>query len=755
MMQAHRFLRFLAVLVLVVAGCQPADERQLAGSVRRELERGSLFEQEWTAAADTSREAAVSLGYLERLELGLGSPFRLIDYALADPRLADSTRAQVAWALLARVMDGDAYHIDPAALDRVGTFGVHAWPGIGRWHRDRIERTIREADDPRAGEEAVRIAYGLAAAEDQVSVEAQSLAARAAALVHDRIVARRDALALLDAASRTHEDPLVLLRQWRRSRRFQVEQPRMVGVTAKQEKESVALALELADALREQSGRFAASQRMPSGSIDPIHTLLSPRAAEQLLEAAIELDQPPQTPVFIAARQLAREAATQPFLPAEEKRTRERFNTVAYSEERYIAERALLERVSPWDAAIARADLFAAVSLRSYAQEEVWYPSMGGPGPRALQERYGLAEVSFDRTVPAPWRPYYRRMLARSLDDMLRVMPALNLRGLSVHFGSTSGSTGALAMHEPTPRRLVLPPTTGAGTIAHEVAHDVDWQVALRRYRVRGDYATDRATRSSEGMIASHMRDLRAATLMTNNPVPTAHDRRPAEVFARGVDWYVAVSLARDGRLNGYVSSVQDELLTGYGTVRPPDVTGSAGDALMGVLDELAPIYREQRDAFRQAYGSRRSLRAYDLVRQVLETNGAPALSTVTPASRLAAVEHARDAALGSISRARCTSPLVPFDPELEAARRKITMAAVAARARGAALRDAEQKFGRDGRDWMVRKIYRGPWADPGEEVLDAALTPLWEQVQAVTEAAPARQDAGFRLVRMDQCRAG
>lgn len=752
MMQAYRFLLSILPVLLVLAGCEPADERQLAGSVRRELERGQTFERLWAAEADTATEAAVALGYMERLELGLGSPFRLIDYALSDPRLADSTRTGVAWALLARVINGDAYQIDAVALDRIGSFGVHSWPGIGEWHRTQIEKIVREADDPRAGEEAVRMAYGIAAAENQVSSEAQLLAGRAAALVHDRIVSRRDALRLLDEASRTQRDALTMLREWRRERRFEVEQPRLVALTTEQEKQSVAYAFELVDVLHDISGRVAAGQRTRSNDAEPVRTLLTAQSAELLLEAAKDLDQPPQTPVFIAARQLAREAATLPFLSADEKRARERFSAVAYNEERYIAQRALLQRESPHDAAIARADLFAAVSLRSYAQEEVWYPSMGGPGPRALQERFGLAEVTFDRNVPAHWRPYFRRMLARSLDDVLRVMPALNLRGLSVHFGSTSNGSEALAMHEPTPRRLVLPPTTAAGTIAHEVAHDIDWQVALRHYRVRGDYATDRATRSRQGMIASHMRDLRAATLMTNSTTPTAHDRRPAEVFARGVDWYVAVALARDGRVNGYLSSVQDELLTGYGTVRPPDVTGSAGDALMGVLNELAPIYREQRDAFHRAYGSGRSLRAYDLVRQVLETPSSAAQSTTSPANRLARVELARDLALGSIDRWRCSSPLIPVDTELEAARRRITMAAVAARARGAALRDAELKFGRDGREWMIRKIYQGPWAALNDATLDEVLVPLWEQVHAVTEKSQPGAKASFDMMFVERC---
>src|SRR5947209_20584550 len=42
----------------------------------------------------------VSLGYLERLRLGLGDPFRLIDAAAHDPRIDPSIGSRLSWALL-------------------------------------------------------------------------------------------------------------------------------------------------------------------------------------------------------------------------------------------------------------------------------------------------------------------------------------------------------------------------------------------------------------------------------------------------------------------------------------------------------------------------------------------------------------------------------------------------------------------------------------------------------------------------------
>src|SRR5690606_19082565 len=91
-------------------------------------------------------------------------------------------------------------------------------------------------------------------------------------------------------------------------------------------------------------------------------------------------------------------------------------------------------------------------------------------------------------------------------------------------------------------------------------------------------------------------------------------------IFARNLDWFVAVSLAAQGRSNGYLSSVQDDMLTGYGTVTPPDISGRAGDALIYILDEVAPLYPETRNVFLKSYGTARAFTPFDLVRRIIET---------------------------------------------------------------------------------------------------------------------------------------
>src|SRR5690606_65212 len=344
----------------------------------------------------------------------------------------------------------------------------------------------------------------------------------------------------------------------------------------------------------------------------------------------------------------------------EEHEARIAFMQSAVDEEAFAAELALLGSAGPNDVAPALTALSGAVGMRSYAQEPVWFPGFGGPSARELTERYGISAITYSDSIPATWRPYLRRMLDLAFGDLRLVMPALDVSGLRVHFGSSPENVPTLAMHDPSKRRLLLPPITSAGTIAHEVAHDLDWQVALRRYRVRGDYASDRATRSRGDRLAMHLRDLAHGLLEAPRPgEPAVHATRPAEVFARSIDWFVAVALAENGRSNGYLSSVQDDILTGYGTVRPPDVTGSAGDALMTILDDVAPVYPRTRQWFLRTYGTARALTPYDLVRHVLEVDDSTgAARALTPlrleaasvtAVRVETVADARDDAFNAI----------------------------------------------------------------------------------------------------------
>ncbi len=597
----------MVAAALLVSSCVPMEEPRFTSDVERELARGRDYVA-WVLSRSEGMESAdaIGAGYLERLRLGLGSPFRLIEYALQDPRLDGATRERLAWSLLSATVDGLGYRVDPRAVAPTGDAA-----GAVR-HLELVEGAILNSPDPDAGVLAVRLAYAMAEAEGSVAPGLVGRVAQAAALVRDRAVSRDDARRLLRAAG-NDSDPLTLVTVWRVERRFVVESPAVLAVGSSLERDAINLAPRLLDGIRSIGERPRAGPLLPAPETRQT-PVLSPMAAIMLAEESALYDYPPQTPVVVAVG--AFRGRGDPTGTA-----RDRFFANALNEERLAAEYALFYHSGSLDAAARLSVLSAAVSLRAYAQERPWFPGFGGPARRDLEDRFGLAAIEFPESVPAHWAPYYRRMLESALSDMERVVPSLDVRGLRVRIQPRDGSPGTLAVHDPRSRTMYLPPATGAGTIAHEIAHDLDWQLALRRYNVRGDYATDRAVRESDGRLARVMLGLTAASISPSavKHPHEAHATRPAEVFARSVDWFTAVALAQQGRINGYLSSVQDDLLTGYGTVNPPDVTGAAGQSLVALLDEVAPVYPETRRWFLHSYGQLRAPSAFDLARRILE----------------------------------------------------------------------------------------------------------------------------------------
>ncbi len=769
-----------AVALVAAAACGGGGPGPPAGA-SGDLDDGRRDAAEWIADARVHDRAdsseVVALGYLERARLGLGSPFRLAEYALDDPRLDSLYQRRVAWAVLARVSARQDYDVDPAALDGVDMH--RSLRADGAAHLRLIQGVVRAARDPRAGELAVRLAYALAAAEGSVSRAGPGVAAQAAALARDRELAHDDVRRLLAAADRADADPLALLRRWRVERRFAVEQPLAGAIGIDAEAEAIELAPRLVEAVRQIGSAAGSEGREPARaarSAAPGTPLLGTRVAVRLEARTDSLDPPPQAPIVMAVR-----------LHEEEAGRRSPADTAAFSlfarrardEEHFAAEypRFLTNAVGARDL-VARVALSAAVALRPYAQEAVWYPRLGGPSEADLETRYGLAAVAFDRDVPLPWRPYYRRMLATSLTDLQRVLPPLSFRGLRVRFGSLrSGQATTLAMHDPRTRTVYFPPATGAGTIAHELAHDLDWQVARRRFGVRGDYATDRATRRGRGAMALSLHDLADGALDPPRPgePTTSHARRPAEVFARSVDWAVTLALARDGRMDGYLSSVQDGVLTGYGSVRPPDFTGRAGDALVSILDQVAPLPADLRRWYLEHHGLGRPLPAYDLVRMVLEApipverdlvlvfggsavnddsaasdslavDSARANASASASPRFAAIAAARDAAMRAIDEWICDVPGAAYDRDMQQARRELVLRAAEARARGIALHRATEVAGIAGRRWVARALFGAPWPESAVDSTTADyLAGLVGRVREIA-AGSALPEQSFRL---------
>jgi len=741
--------------LLGFAGCDRAAHRGFAPDVRRELHAGAAS---LDALVDSTRAgyaiddaSVITLGYAERLRLGLGSPFRLAEAALNDPRLDDNARRRTAWALLARTLDGDAYEVDPVSLDRAGMAGIASWPGLGEHHLYIIEHAITSARDPRSGEMAVRLGYQQAVMEHSVSPHAPVHAARVAALLRDRELAKRDVARLLRSAEAVQGDPLGAIPRWRAEHWLEVEAPPLAAVGSDVEEEALALAPSIVERLRVLGPRIGDLSGMRAERPAVRRTLLTNAVARRLASIADSMHAPPQAPVAIAARAYSAELVSGPWLTARDRSQRRLFSGIG-DEEAYAAAYAQLTRLSPHDAAPSLSAVSAAVGLRAFAQEPVWFVGDGGPSTREIIAEFGLRAVRFSSDVPSEWRPYYRSMLQLALRDMRSVLPALDVKGLAIEFRATPRGNATLAMHDPKARRLILPPSTAAGTIAHEIAHDVDWQVALRRYHVRGDYATDRAARTNSG-LALNVRRLTPDGALAYE-ARDAHARRPAENFARAIDWFVATSLAADGRSNGYLTSIQDEVLTGYGTVRPPDVTGRAGDALISILDEVLPPTAETRATFLASYGTGRTRTALDLVRSLTEIRVPPAPRRYAASSYAGAgyagASHAADSArdhdavadaMRSIDATRRLA-LAAIEPrscsidvrtELQSARHALVKETAAARARGVALRYAQRIGGEAGSRWVARRFYGALWpADEIDQTMARSLDEVVNAAQAV-----------------------
>jgi hypothetical protein len=162
---------------------------------------------------------------------------------------------------------------------------------------------------------------------------------------------------------------------------------------------------------------------------------------------------------------------------------------------------------------------------------------------------------------------------------------------------------------------VYLPPATGAGTVAHELVHDLDAQAARTHLAVRGVYGTDRLTRTGgSGDLARAVRALAATTptgaarnpLGSAPPTALAFDaNRPAERLARGADFFVAAALAREGRSNGVLSAVQDGVLTGFAGVTAPEPGDGAAEALMSVLNQVTFVPAATREWYLARFGAR------------------------------------------------------------------------------------------------------------------------------------------------------
>jgi hypothetical protein len=557
-----------------------------------------------------SESEAVAALYFERLRLGLGSPFRLIDQALRDSTLSPVGSEAIGEALLARVMVGDAYRAREAAMDLMNLGGNRL---LAAAHQKLIDSVVSSSADPRVGELSVRLAYRLASASGVVSRRAPEIATAAAAQSRDRIIAMRDARDLMTEAERDGVSRLQLMRVWRSSRRFEVERPVIVPLTARQERDAVADLPALVaringirDIQPDSTGHDSTAN--PSRRGDGLSSRMASVAAGR--------DLPPLAPVMVAVRSYS--ALLRSGDAFTDRVSKLRFIQRASNEETLAAEYALLmsrsaQPVPEADAAV----LTASVGLRPFAQERAWLNGDAAPTARELQSRYGVT-VTYDASTRSAWRPYFQRTLETAITDMRRVLPGFDSRGLTVHFGTSPLGDRALALHDPIRRVIYFPPTSHSGVMAHEFAHDLDWQAARREYGGTGWYRTDHALRQPVDLLAGAVLQMASASRDSSVGRMTGH-ARPTEVLARNVDWFVSASLAREGRVNGHLSAAQDPVLTGYASAITPEAARAGGSATLRTLDGITTIPAATRSWFSDLYGTDRRMTVHEAVRRVLE----------------------------------------------------------------------------------------------------------------------------------------
>ncbi|HJQ19041.1 MAG TPA: hypothetical protein VJ867_01755 [Gemmatimonadaceae bacterium] len=528
---------------------------------------------------DERDRSAVAWGYAERLRLGLESPFRLIEAAGRDPRLLADERRTVAWALLAHVLRGETYDIDPAALDGLGPM-IDNRSASGEEHLALIERAIASTRNPRAAELAVRFAYTLAASERLVDGSAPVIVAEAAALLADREVARREAVQVVRAARA--DDPLKQVRARRAHRAFYVERPALLPPTDDIEEAAVALTPALLDAIRSMPAVSVVQDSATSDSVDVGH-------ARRLYAVAARV--PPSAPLAVTVQRYLSMLRAQAHDADVDAIAR------AYNPEMLAA--AVQPRVDSRveRRAVARVVLASAVAMRSTGQQSVWFPGDSVPDAVDLAAQLGVADITFDRAIPKAWQPFFLQEFATSVRDLRRVLPAMKLDGLHVRFRTTSPADSALAMHDPRTRTLHLPIYSAGGTLSHELAHDLDRQSAvqdgLAGYRsdivARSDMKSARGREAASNKLAASLRALTEELSETPRTV-SATAERPAEIFATRVDWFVANALAQQGISDGFLSAVQDELLTGH-VVHPERLRGaSRSRSLVTALEGMTSV---------------------------------------------------------------------------------------------------------------------------------------------------------------------
>lgn len=577
------------LVLLTVSGIRLTDRADARRAVRSGLADGAHLADSLTTAARATASpriafpAAVTLEYLARLQVGLGSPFRLVDLARTDPRLPIAWRPRVANAILARLR-GDSLAMRP--LGNALSIALAPDSGSGAALLRLADSVMTpEANSPLVLE-AFRIAAAQASANGLLRSGAVPLLDAAALLAYDRARASRDLDRAINAASRGDGDLPQLVASWRRERRFSVERPLLSEVTPSSQRVASRVPALLAAMRVALSVRDTVPAASTLSSVSPPLPMNAARALSLLISVRTRPAQPQVRLSALDTRAVALDR-NRVQVPAAN-----RMLLSASNEETLVMTLASVSRDTALSPIAAAATLLASQGMRTLAQEAPFHPGTLTLRPEQVAERLGLGSLTFGRDVPASWRPFYAREVATAVDAVRDVFPLSSFAGLNVHVGDTVLS-GALAVHDPRTRRLTLPLATGFGAVGHELMHDLDWQAA-RDYAGRvGTYATDNARRSGANGQPIAARIARLAEFVPAAAVSNAYNteaRRPAELLARGADWFLASALARQGRVNGALSAVQDGWIRGYASAAGPAAFADHGAALSALFDAMPTL---------------------------------------------------------------------------------------------------------------------------------------------------------------------
>ncbi|MDZ7632301.1 MAG: hypothetical protein U5K74_13380 [Gemmatimonadaceae bacterium] len=576
----------VGLVALTVAGIRLTDRADARRAVRQSLADGAHFGDSLSAQARAMPftrvpfPSAVALSYLARLELGLGSPFRLVDLARTDPRLPAAWRPRVAHAILSRI-SRSAGAMEPlsGALD----IAMPGQPAMARALLRLVDSVMTLEGDSPLALDAIRIAAAQASAQGLLRPGAVPLIDAAALLAFDRVRARRDVERAITAASRGDGDLLQVVALGRTERRFAVERPLMAEVAPSARRIASRVPMMLAAIereLRDTSGAKVVADRvyspLPLNAANALSLLISVRTRPA--QPQVRLSVLDARVVAANREQAALPRVTRMLLGASNE------ETLAMA----VAKAAPDTVLAPIAAA---ATLLATQGMRTLAQEAAYHPGVLTLKPEQVALRLGLASLTFGDDVPASWRAYYAREFASAVDALRAVFPKASFTGLNVRIGD-SVLAGALAVHDPRSRTLTLPLATGFGAIGHELMHDLDWQTARDLAKREGTYATDNAWRGPrrQPIAAPLARLAEFVPVGVTSSAYATEARRPAELLARGADWFLAAALARQGRVNGALTAVQDGWIRGYASAAGPAAFGDHGAALAALFDVMPAL---------------------------------------------------------------------------------------------------------------------------------------------------------------------